>query len=49
MTEQATISKYQSFKIELSTVENELKNPNLNHELYTYLKKKQELLQKKLD
>ena len=49
MTEQATISKYQAFKIELSTVENELKNPNITYELYIHLKKKQELLQKKLD
>ena len=49
MNEQATISKYQAFKIELSTVENELKNPNITYELYIHLKKKQELLQKKLD
>lgn len=50
MTEQiATISKYQAFKIELSTIENELKNPNITYELYSHLKKKQELLQKKLD
>lgn len=49
MTEQETISKYQAFEIELCKVENELKNPNISYELYTYLKKKQELLQKKLD
>lgn len=49
MTEQATISKYQALKIELSTVENDLKNPNITYELYSHLKKKQELLQKKLD
>lgn len=49
MTEQMIISKYQALKIELSTVENNLKNPNITYELYTYLKEKQELLQKKLD
>ena len=44
------ISTYQALKIELETVENELKNhKNISNELYTHLKKKQEILKEKID
>lgn len=49
MTEQGYVSHYQMLKIELDTVENDLKtHKTMPYSLYSHLKEKQRLLQEKI-